>query len=216
MHPKVLTPQVAALIRAHGPALCPDGYLLAGGTALALYLGHRESVDLDFMTMAPPKDMKAFDDHIADRFPQAMLIDDTGRSRHYFMDGVKVSYLWQPGIRLEVGEAFQGLQLASIPTLAVLKCNAVVNRGSRKDFYDLFALGQAGWALPRLLNAAEDQAPRLSDAVIVRSLTYFDGATRDTDAPVRSLTQTPWHEVTRYWRNTVFDYLRSQTRTHGR
>lgn len=209
LHPETLLPRTATLIETHGEKLCPPGYLLAGGTALALYLGHRQSEDLDFMTMSPPDDATSLTEHVLSRFPQAQNVTPMGKSLHCAIDGVKVSYLWQPGITLDTDAEFQGLALASVPTLATLKCNAAANRGDRKDFVDLYALAQHGWTVSDLLDSVQNHAPALNLGHVLRSLTYFDDA--EAQPMPTLLMDADWPTVKRYLQNAVVRYLQHAT-----
>jgi len=137
---------------------CLPGNLLGGGTALALYLGHRQSQDFDFVRMVA-RDPAALVTQLAAREPAVEVADRGPHSLHLRLRGVPVSYRWQPGVRLEVGETFDGIPVAPLPTLTAFTCHAVAHRGSRKDFVDLYALLQSGgrsirlctrvWTMPR-------------------------------------------------------------------
>jgi hypothetical protein len=190
-----------------GSALCPPGYLLAGGTALALYLGHRQSEDLDFMSMTPG-DPGVIAASLQARDPSTVVVDRSAHSLHLQIRGVKVSYLWQPGVRLDADAVVDGIPLASVSTLAALKCNAIANRGARKDFIDVVALLEAGWSLPQLLNAAQDHAPTLDRGHLLRSLTYFADAEQEPD-PVL-FRPMPWDTVRYILERHVRTYLRQQ------
>lgn len=158
MYPQTLHPATAELWQRFGAALCLPGYVLCGGTALALMLGHRQSDDLDFMTMeahGPDPIVQ----HIRALDANAEVLDRSGYSIHWRIQGVNGSYLWQQGVRLDPGPTFEDIPLASLTTLAVLKCNAIANRGARKDFIDLYALWQTGWSLTDIMDAVADQAP---------------------------------------------------------
>lgn len=207
MHPETLHPATAALWQRLGPHLCPPGYVLCGGTALALYLGHRQSDDLDFMTMVAGEPT-AMVERIQTIDPTAEIMDRSAHSIHWRINTVKVSYLWQPGVRLDAGLVFDGIPLASLPTLAALKCNAVANRGSRKDFIDLYALLQTGWSLAQVVEAAADQAPRLNRAHLLRSLTYFVDAEREPTPLLYR--QWAWEDVRQVLERSVYAYLHQQ------
>ncbi len=212
MHPQTLHPKTAALWQRYGSVLCPPGYLLAGGTALALYIGHRQSDDLDFMTMTAGDPARIIN-HLRELDPTTTLLDRSEHSFHVMMQGVKVSYLWQPGVRLDAGRVMDGISLASLSTLATLKCNAIANRGSRKDFVDMYALIQEGWSLAQILDAASDQAPSLNRAHVLRSFTYFvDAEAEPMPRVYRSWT---WDEIQRTLTHVVHTYLQQHLRHPG-
>lgn len=212
MHPEILYPNTAALWQQHGAALCPEGYLLAGGTALALYLGHRRSDDLDFMTMNA-QDPSRLMDYLHQLGPIVTLVDRSEYSLHVLIEGVKLSYLLQPSIRLEVGQILDGIPLASLSTMATLKCHAIANRGSRKDFIDVYALIQKGWSLDQILDHAQDQAPQLNRAHVLRSLTYFMDV--DAEPMPRVHRSWAWEEVRRTLAHAVHTYLQHHSPESG-
>ena len=133
MHCDTLHPSTAALWRRLGPKLCLPEYLLVGGTAVALYLGHRESNDLDFMT-STAQSSDSIISQIQAVYPSVQIIHTSAYSVHAVLEDVRVSYLWQPGVQFDPGATVDGIPLASLDTLAALKCNAIANRGARKDF----------------------------------------------------------------------------------
>jgi hypothetical protein len=205
MYPQTLHPATATLWDRFGAGLCPPGYVLCGGTALALMLGHRQSDDLDFMTMEA-QDPASIVQRIQALDPDAEILDRSRHSIHWRIQGVKVSYLWQPGVRIDPGPTFQNIPLASLTTLAVLKCNAIANRGARKDFVDLYALLHSGWALTDILDAVSAQAPQLNQAHLLRSLVYFDDAEQDPEPLL--LRPWSWPEIRQAIERQVYVYLR--------
>ncbi|HEY3116114.1 MAG TPA: nucleotidyl transferase AbiEii/AbiGii toxin family protein, partial [Chloroflexota bacterium] len=116
---------------------------LVGGTALALYFGHRHSVDLDWFT----------GERIADPIRLAQDIRDEGVSLvtgqielgtlYSSVSGVRVSFLEYRYPLLEPLTSWPefGCLLASLDDLACMKLSAVAQRGSKKDFVDIYALG---------------------------------------------------------------------------
>ncbi|PSR22146.1 MAG: hypothetical protein C7B45_07940 [Sulfobacillus acidophilus] len=205
MYPETLQPTTALLWERCGAALYPPGYVLCGGTALALMLGHRQSDDLDFMTMEA-SDPAPIVERIHALDPDAEILDRSRHSIHWRIQGVKVSYLWQQGVRIDPGPIFQNIPLASQATLAALKCNAIANRGARKDFIDLYALLHNGWSLTDILDAVAAQAPQLNQAHLLRSLVYFDDAEHDPEPLL--LRPWSWLEIRQAIERQVYTYLR--------
>jgi hypothetical protein len=204
MYPQTLRPATATLWNRLGADLCPPGYVLYG-TALALMLGHRQSDDLDFMTTEAP-DLAPIVQRIHALDPEDEILDRSCHSIHWRIQGVKVSYLWQPGVRIDPGPTFQNIPLASQATLAVLKCNAIANRGARKDFIDLYALLQSGWSLTDILDAVAVQAPQLNRTHLLCSLVYFTDAEQEPEP--RLLRSWSWPEIRQTIERQVYAYLR--------
>jgi hypothetical protein len=113
-----------------------EGFYLAGGTGLALQYGHRRSADLDLFREAPFESA-----HVAD-----LLRGQQGLARvalqkgtaHFTLRGVKVSLLHYPYPVLFPPRAYQGLQVADQRDIGCMKIQAIGDRGSRRDFVDLY------------------------------------------------------------------------------
>ena len=136
------------------------------------------------------------------------VMDWSAFTIHLRLNSVKVSYLWHPGIQLDTGALFEGIPLASLAPFVALKCNAITNRGSRKDFVDLYALLQMGWSLTQTLDVVTHYAPQLNRAHFLRSLTYFQDAEQE---PELQLTRKwSWEDVRMAFERSVPHYLHQQ------
>jgi hypothetical protein len=98
------------------------GFYLAGGTGLALQLGHRRSVDFDFFSARPFRAVSLI------RNMQALgrfeLHAESGDTVHRAVNGVRVSFFEYPFPLLDATLSFNGLRVASIPDIALMKMNA--------------------------------------------------------------------------------------------
>jgi predicted nucleotidyltransferase component of viral defense system len=152
--------------------LLKDFYLV-GGTSLALQIGHRVSVDLDLFTT---QDFKSNDiiELLNSRYnieiiieEQKMLITNIEKVK---VDFVKMAYpiLFQPTI-------IDSVRMLDIKDISAMKLKAITQRGSKKDFYDLFYLFEY-----LTINEMVDIFKRkfeLSEVFhVIKSLTYFDDA----------------------------------------
>jgi hypothetical protein len=99
---------------------------------------------------------------------------------------------------LEPTEAVCGIALASLIGIGLMKLDALVGRGSRKDFYDVYALAQQ-IPLPDLLARAESKYPYARDFALmaVESIVLFDNADRDLQPDL--LIETPWPEIRQFF-----------------
>ena len=198
-HPESATPAcLSALDILRRQAFLSDFYL-AGGTALALQLGHRISTDLDWFSTtrllqaaereAIVRRLKAFVDTVVTSEEDGMLF--------LRVQGTDVSFLHQQHPLLESPVDFTGVQLASPVDIGVMKLAAVNSRGSRRDFVDLYCLRHVV-SLDRLLElAATKYADRPSFLPIAaRALAYFDDA--EQQPMPRLLVAAPWPEVRAY------------------
>ena len=112
---------------------------LVGGTSLALQYGHRRSVDLDFFGQTT-EDVDDLTVMMRECSKDMIKGSCTKRIKTYFLNGVKVDvvnydYKWIDDVVEE-----DGLRLASPKDIAAMKVNAVMGRGTKKDFIDVYFL----------------------------------------------------------------------------
>jgi len=165
------------------------GFHLAGGTSLALRFGHRLSVDLDFFTVEPfdPEQLQA-DLPLAD----ATVVARSSGSLTMDADGTKLDFLRHAYPLLEPPERFGDVPLLSVPDVAAMKLNAIANRGSKKDFFDLCEL-MKHHRLQEMLALFVAKYPNSDRFIVLRSLAWFDDAEMEPD-PL-SLTGLSWSEA---------------------
>ena len=162
VHDAFMDPDMRRLWRSMEPLPC--GFRLYGGTALALYLNHRESVDFDFFTTEPGVDWDA----VAE-LPWLAGVELRGRggSARAFAAGhgrdIQVSFLYSRRIIPPPTQppriAANGVAVASPLDLVRAKLEAVCNRGVAKDYADLAAAFRA-W--PGMAHQAFDLVPNRS------------------------------------------------------
>jgi len=169
-------------------------FALAGGTALALYLGHRVSVDLDFFT-TNCFDPNALFDSLKGAF-DIRSCSTAENSLSFFVktgeETVKVDMLRHNYPYLEPLSVGDNLRLFSIEDIAAMKLNAVANRGAKKDFYDIHALLRT-FTLNELLGFFKRKYEPMNIFSVVKSLVYFDDAEREPD-PI-SVIEKDWDTV---------------------
>ena len=161
---------------------------LVGGTALALQYGHRQSVDLDFFGHLP-EDREALLDVIRS-VGNVTVLNRSKAILQTVINDVKVDfvdYSRYPWIDEPIVE--DGFTLASDKDIAAMKVNAIIGRGTRKDFIDLYVLLQH-YSLTEILDFYRQKYPEFSEYRALLSMTYFDDAEMQ-DMPRMYIT-TPW------------------------
>ena len=149
---------------------------LVGGTALALQLGHRKSIDLDFFGTV---DCEA--EYLREAIAGIASLSILKESPHihiYIVDGIKVDivnykYPWLDDVVLE-----QGLRLASVSDIAAMKITAIIGRGTKKDFIDIAFLLHH-FSLEEILHFYAAKYNDSSVFMAMKSLAYFDDAEAD-------------------------------------
>ena len=114
-------------------------FYLAGGTALALQLGHRKSIDLDFFSQKYPSQEQLI--QALNKYQPVIAQQATG-TLDVFIDEVKVSFFDYKYTLLEDTYLYKQVRLASTLDIACMKIAAISQRGTKKDFVDLYVLLQ--------------------------------------------------------------------------
>lgn len=160
-------------------------FALAGGTALALRLGHRISVDLDLFS--------------PESFDSEQLAEEIQKSEALFQlrtmpntinaiaDGVKIDCIAHRYNQLAPIETINYYRLYSIKDIAAMKLSAVGGRGARKDFYDIAALLSV-MTLSEMIECFVQKYPNADTFHTIRALSYFEDADDEDEVILCSTT----------------------------
>lgn len=208
LHWKTITPAMRQVMNSFGASDIGQKFYLAGGTALALQLGHRLSVDLDFfsptedvsmITAALQRSLASFSPIIADSaWGNLVLVANQVRVGFY-------GYGYDLLVPLVTAD---NTRLASVTDIALMKMDALLARANRKDFHDLYAICQR-MPLKTLLELAPRKYPSMRDfeAQVVRHMVYFERA--DQETPVPLIEDVPWETVKAWFREQAVSLGRS-------
>jgi nucleotidyltransferase AbiEii toxin of type IV toxin-antitoxin system len=178
---------------------------LVGGTSLALQIGHRKSIDLDL-----------FGNLDADEFTVSKKLNDLGsvsvlkKSENiniYSIDGIKVDIVNYPYPWLQKVIVEDNLRLADARDIAAMKLSAITNRGTKKDFIDLFFLLKE-FTLSRILGFYSRKYHDGSEFLVLKSLSYFDDAEKE-ESP-NMLIDIDWNEIKKYICIVLDNYLKAK------
>jgi len=175
---------------------------LAGGTSLALQIGHRKSIDLDLFGTVEADDISIVNS--LKSFGNIQLIKKTPNILIYIVNGIKVdivnySYPW-----IDAACKEDQLRLAGKKDIAAMKLAAITGRGSRKDFVDLYFLLQE-FSLREMLSFYNQKYHDGSSFLVLKSLTYFDDA--ELDPQLIMLKKADWNKVKQSMVNSVDTFL---------
>jgi hypothetical protein len=189
-------PVRAMLTRLAGAEALVD-FALGGGTSLALRFGHRRSVDLDFFTQERFSAESLFETLALE---PATVTGLAANSLTVDAGGVKLDFLRHSYDALAPVEHIEGLTLVSLPDLAAMKLNAIANRGSKKDFFDLAELLKH-FTMQKMLGFYGRKYPSTDPFTVIRSLAWFQDAESEPD-PV-ALNGLTWGEAMKSAREAV-------------
>ncbi len=180
---------------------------LAGGTALALHLGHRYSFDLDFFTR------EVFDEKtLAGELKMLPEFKEDGTAWRTVWGKVSKTkfslfYYQYPLIKKTIN--FEGIQVIQKEDIAAMKIHALEDRGTKRDFFDLYFLAKE-FSLEKMLKFYDQKYGNLKEHIyiIIRSLNYFADAERDKDP--KMLVPVSWEEVKKFFQNQTLSLARKK------
>lgn len=163
---------------------------LVGGTSLALQIGHRKSVDLDLFGSleCEAEELEAVISSIGD----VTILKRTPNIHIFVVDGIKVDivnyqYKWLSPAKIE-----DGIVLADKQDIAAMKVNAIIGRGTKKDFIDIAFLLKE-YSLSDILRFFFNKYPDASMFLASKSLAYYDDA--DNEPMPYMFSDTTWEEL---------------------
>ena len=183
-----------------------DNFYLAGGTAIALHLGHRESIDFDFFTNKNCvndkllQSLEKLGKLKVDEFDQTTLLG--------WLDKVKLSFFRYRHSCLSEPIEYKGIKVASLEDLVAMKVIAISQRGTKKDFIDLHAIIKSGWNFEAIFSAIERKYQRAeyNKMHLLKSFTYFDDA--EDELMPKMLGSMSWEQVKAELEEEVLGFIK--------
>ena len=163
---------------------------LVGGTALALYEGHRLSVDIDLFGNSTI-DEEIFTSILKHK-GNTIILSQSPKILIYSIDGIKVDFVEYNFELIEPIKIIDGIRLVSKKDIAAMKLNAIAGRGSKKDFVDVYQLLK-DFSLSEMLTFYAQKYPNGSEFMVLKSMLYFDDADNEPD-PIM-LRRITWNQI---------------------
>lgn len=183
-----------------------DGYL-AGGTACALQIGHRVSLDLDFFTKIE------FNTEIVLKSLEELPGFKLDKTDKWTILGsfpkVKFSYFYYRYPLIKKTTNFSKIKIASLEDIAAMKIVAICDRGTKRDFIDLYFLAKK-FSLEQILKFYDQKYHNLSNNFfhIMRSIDYFQDA--ELQKSPKMLTPITWIEVKEFFQNQAISLAKKK------
>ena len=200
MFEQTISSETLDLIKSFKKDSLPRDTYLAGGTAIALQLGHRKSLDLDFFT----------DTEFVESQWQQKLEKDIGfklmqkdwQTLIGEIDGIKFSLFYYKYPLIEKSVEFYGTILASLEDLSAIKLDTVISRGTKRDLIDIYFLAQK-FGLSKMFDFYDKKYGNFEEMelMIKKSLVYFDDAEKDEDPQM--LVGFDWEELKKFFRKEI-------------
>ena len=148
-------------------------FILVGGTSLALQIGHRNSIDIDLFG-----EQNIIQEIFLDKLNEFGNVEISQTSINIFIckiSDIKVDFVNYKYPLLQDYTEIDGIRLASKQDISAMKLNAILGRGSRKDFIDLYFLLQ-DFSLKEMIRFFNKKYTDGSVFLLYKSLTYFTEA----------------------------------------
>ena len=145
---------------------------LVGGTALALHLGHRKSIDLDFFT-SESFDLEEVKMMLIKKYDLKVSYSRS-QTLKGFINGVKVDFIKFDYPHLHNCDIIDEVRIESIPDIIAMKLLSITDNGSRiKDFIDIAYLSSR-FSLEEMLQFFIRKITNSNIIMPIKALTYFD------------------------------------------
>lgn len=180
------------------PFFSSGEWYLAGGTALALQVGHRQSVDLDFFTPEKTFDEKKIEEQLS--ATGAWETDSLDHGTIYGrLFGAKMSLIAYPFFdHLEPLLKVSNVSILTPPDIAAMKIAAISQRGKKRDFVDLYWISRNIQPLKESMHRAErSYRIRQNPNHILKSLVYFVDA--EDDPMPKIFLNVSWSDVKKFF-----------------
>jgi len=177
-------------------------WYLAGGTALALQVGHRSSEDLDFFTTEKNFPTGDVLQHLSEPDWRTDIMRDGTIWGEY--QGAKVSFISYPFYFPKMQKLRHGtISVLDAHDIAVMKIVAMSQRGRKRDFLDLYWYATHAEPLIDVIRRLPDQFPTVAHDYhhILKSMLYFDDA--ENDPMPRLHFKTDWKTIKAYFKKEV-------------
>lgn len=174
-------------------------FYLAGGTALALQIGHRISTDLDWFSVTNHLQVPQRD-HIQEVLKSSGKFETVSEQDGLLfirLNDTDTSFIYQHHPLIETTVEYQDIQLASPIDIGLMKLAAITSRGTRRDFVDIYSMRE----IISLEDLFELVPKKYADrpqflSVAVRALAYFEDA--EQQPMPRMLVPVTWKDVRIY------------------
>lgn len=163
---------------------------LVGGTSLALQIGHRKSIDIDLFGLLNV-DFDALTDELK-TIGDVIVLGNSKNIHTYLIDEIKVDIVHYEYPWLKDKIVSDEIHLAAIEDIAAMKLSAIIGRGSKKDFIDLYYILQQ-FDVAQLMSFYGQKFRDGSSFLVLKSLVYFEDA--DNEAMSLMFEDLSWEEV---------------------
>ena len=196
---ETISPELRALFTWIGQQAFTKRFYLAGGTALSLQMGHRRSADLDFFSETDEIHNRTREE-LARVFShrESQIIENVDGNFLLLVDNFHIGFFSYGYPLLEPSQFLENVRLASILDIGLMKLDAIIGRGARKDYYDLYYITRQ-IPLQDLLHSGKRKYPQVRDfpLMALEAILQFKNADRDLQPEL--VVDFPWEKVKQFF-----------------
>jgi len=176
-------------------------YALSGGSALALYIGHRKSEYLDFFTYADSFNKKEIFQYI-DKFDDVRILNQTHEQVDVLIGTVKLTFFNAKWSFLKPKQPGQ-FNLATIESIAAMKVNVLFLRAKYRDYYDLYFLIKRCLNIKKVFKCGSSIMPGISFKLFATALIYVDDIEDDDINFLEPIENLSKNEIRNFFQNEL-------------
>lgn len=170
-----------------------SGFYLAGGTALALHIGHRNSFDFDFYSKKSFKNEKLKEEFIQ-RFKKVKEVNSEEDTLELSVDGIRMSFFKYPYKLIKPCLKIGEIETASLEDIAAMKIVAILGRGVKRDFIDIYFLLKT-FSLGDIIKFTKKKYAHFNSYTALKGLTYFVDAEKKQDREINLFQKASWEGI---------------------
>jgi len=200
-HPEILPLSTRQNLTLLKPSAFIRNFYLAGGTGLALQIGHRFSEDLDFFTSSHFNESSLIQEvSILGEFSLEKKEDQTIIA---VLNKTKLSFLGYPYPLISPPQLFEDTPVASVADIVCMKIDAIASRGAKRDFIDVYLVANEIMPLSEIFKKFQEKYVSVGFNLvhIKKSLVYFDDAERDPMP--RMIKPVNWEKVKSFFESEI-------------
>ena len=184
------------------------GFYLVGGTALALRIGHRRSVDLYLFSNFSFDVVQLLENLTADyNFNLFFSANNTIKGS---IDNVKVDFLSHRYAYIGEPIVEEEIEMLSLQDIIAMKLNAISGNGQRvKDFIDIFYLNRS-FSIEQMIGFYKKKYTQYNEVSVLKSLVYFDDIDFNDWPEITAEPNLKWHVVKNELEKSVKKYLKQK------
>ena len=156
-------------------------YTLVGGTALSIHTGHRISEDLDFIYDGEFLDSNSVKKFIDSNFKgkYKLIKQDNDHQLDFIVDNVKVTFFTTASVLIpfevkKYSTKYNHINIATVEIISVLKLNALAQRNTIRDYYDMYYISKNEIPLEKIFTISRKLLPHVADITYSETIVYVD------------------------------------------